>query len=89
MYKVSKKDGTEENFDRTKLVNGAVSAGASPDEAEKVADEIEAWLPTAAKDNVVNSMDIRTKGLEVLKTVNPDVAAKFESYSKPQENPAP
>ncbi len=84
MYKVQKKDGTLEDFDKQKLVNGVVKSGASPEEAQKVADAVEAWLPTAAKDNVVNSMDIRTKGLEVLKTVNPDVAAQFESYKKPE-----
>lgn len=82
MYKVQKKDGNLEDFDRSKITNGLVKAGASEEEAEKVASEIEAWLPTAAVDNVVNSLDIRVKGLDALKTVNPEVAAKFEDYKK-------
>jgi len=85
MYKVQKKDGTLEDFDRAKIVNGAVKAGATEEEAEKIASEIEAWLPTVAEDEVIKSVDIRTKGLEVLKSLNPDAAAKFESYQKPAE----
>lgn len=85
MYKVQKKDGSLEDFDRTKIINGLIRAGAGAEEAEKVAIEIEEWLPTAAADNIVNSLDIRTKGLDVLKTINPDVAAGFEGFQKPIE----
>ena len=85
MFKVTKKDGVQEDFDRSKLVSGVVAAGASLEEAEKVADEIEAWLPSVAKDGAVMSSDIRAKGLEVLSQVNPDVAAKFEEYKKPTQ----
>jgi transcriptional regulator NrdR family protein len=44
MYKVQKKDGVLEDFDRTKIVNGLIKAGATEEEAEKVASEIDAWL---------------------------------------------
>lgn len=84
MYKVQKKDGSLEDFDKQKLIDGVIRAGASTEDAQKVADAIEAWLPEAAKENVVNSMDIRTKGLEVLKSVNPDVAGQFEAFKKPE-----
>jgi transcriptional regulator NrdR family protein len=84
MYKVQKKDGSLEDFDKQKIIGGVVKAGASVEDAQKVADAIEAWLPVAAKENVVNSMDIRVKGLEVLKSVNPDVAAQFETFKKPE-----
>lgn len=83
MFKVQKKDGTQEDFDRSKIVNGVIKAGCTPEEAEKVALEIESWLPTAAVNGVVQSRAIRTKGLEVLRTINPTVAADFESYKKP------
>lgn len=85
MFKVQKKDGTLEDFDKQKIVDGVVKAGASPEDGQKVADAIEAWLPTVAKEDVVDSMDIRSKGLEVLKEVNPDVAAQFESFKKSEE----
>jgi len=75
MYKVLKKDGSLEDFDRNKIINGVVKAGASQEEAEKLANEIEAWLPTVAQDNVVKAIDIRNKGLEILRVLNPEVAA--------------
>ena len=86
MYKVQKKDGSQEDFDKAKIVSGALNAGATQEEAEKIASEIEEWLPSVAKDNVVNSMDIRTKGLEVFKSLNPEAATKFESFQKPADN---
>lgn len=82
MFKVQKKDGTQEDFDRNKLVSGVVKAGGTAEDAEKVATAIEAWLPSVAVNGVVNSTDIRVKGLEVLRTVNPAAAASFESYKK-------
>lgn len=83
MYKVQKQDGTLEDFNRSKIVNGVLKAGATAEQAEKVASEIETWLPTVAVEGVVKSTDIRTKGLEVLSQVNPEVASKFQSYQKP------
>ncbi len=85
MYKVQKKDGQLEDFDRSKIVNGVLKAGGVLEEAEKVASEIETWLPTVAVDGVVQSTDLRVKGLEVLRTVNPVAAATYESYLKPAE----
>ena len=82
MFKVQKKDGTLEDFDRSKVVNGVIKAGGTPEDAEKVAAEIEVWLPTAAVDNVVQSSALRVKGLEILQTVNPIAAATFEAYKK-------
>jgi len=82
LYKVQKKDGSLEDFDRGKIVNGVIKAGGSSADAEQVATQIEAWLPTAAVNGIVKSTDIRTKGLEALRTVNPTVAASFESYRK-------
>lgn len=87
MYKVQKKDGRLEDFDRSKIVNGVTKAGCTPEEGERVALEIETWLPTVAVDGVVKSTDLRTKGLEVLRTVNPAVATAYESYQKPEETP--
>ncbi len=85
MYKVQKKDGQLEDFDRSKIVNGVIKAGCTPEEAERVASEIESWLPTVAVDGAVKSTDLRVKGLEILRTVNPGVAATYESYQKPAE----
>ena len=83
MYKVQKKDGTQEDFDPNKILSGVKKAGGSEEDAQKVLSEIQAWLPTAAQNNVVKAIDIRTKGLEVLEQVSPEVFTKFKSYEKP------
>lgn len=85
MYKVQKKDGRLEDFDRSKIVNGVIKAGCSPEEAERVASEVELWLPTVAVEGIVKSTDLRTKGLEVMRVVNPTCAAAYEAYQKPVE----
>lgn len=83
MYKVQKKDGRIEDFDRSKVLNGVVKSGASFDEAEIVTSGIEQWLPTVAKEGVITTTEIRTKVLEILREVNPQAAKNFENYQKP------
>lgn len=85
MYQIQKKDGNLEAFDRNKIIGGLMKSGASAEEAQQVASEVEAWLPQVAVDNVVKGLDIRSKVLEALKVANPTVAAGFESYQKPAQ----
>jgi len=80
--KVEKKDGRLEDFDRNKISGGIVKSGASPEEAESVATQVETWAQSAAVDGVVQSSDIRTKVLGLLQSVNPEVAVAFEAYKK-------
>ncbi|MGB9706873.1 MAG: ATP cone domain-containing protein [Microgenomates group bacterium] len=81
--KVQKKDGRLEDFDRNKVVAGVIKSGATPEQAEEVARQVEVWVPTAAVNGVIHSGAIREKVLEVLRAVNPTAAASFESYQKP------
>ena len=83
MLKVQKRDGSLQDFDRRKVIVGALKAGATNGEAEKLADEIESWLASASVYGVIKSQAIRTKGLQLLKTINPTVGASFEFYHKP------
>lgn len=80
--KVQKKDGSLENFDRSKPSNAVVKSGASFDQAESVASQVEVWARSAAVNGVVKSADIRAKVLEVLQSTNPEAAAKFGAYKK-------
>ena len=82
MYKVQKKDGSLEDFDRNKILSGVVKSGASEEEAEGIAAQVEGWLTGAAVEGVVNTMDVRSKVLELLRLVNPTAADAFESYQK-------
>jgi len=81
--KVQKKDGRLEDFDRNKVINGVIKSGATPEQAEEVVRQVEMWLPTAAVGGVISSTTIRMKVLEVLRGLNPNVAASFEAYRKP------
>lgn len=84
MYKVLKKDGRVEDFDWKKLKFGVVNAGATDEEAEKVATQVEEWLNTVADgDGVVKSYNLHVKVIEALKEVNPTVGTAFEAFRKP------
>lgn len=85
--KVQKKDGQMEDFDRSKIVNGIMKSGGTPEEAENVTKQIEIWAQTAAVNGVIKTMDIRAKLLEILKVANPTVATAFEAYQKPEAPP--
>jgi transcriptional regulator NrdR family protein len=81
---VQKKDGQLQPFDRNKVLGGLVKSGVSAEQAESIAIQVEAWVQVAAHNGVVQSLEIRAKVLELLKAVNPTVAASFEAYQKPQ-----
>ena len=84
MYKVQKKDGKEEAFDRNKIIAGIIASGGTMEDAERVATGIEEWLPEMAVNGVVRSSDIRSKGLTIFRSVNPEASERFDSYQKPQ-----
>jgi transcriptional regulator NrdR family protein len=80
--KVEKKDGTTEDFDRSKVKNGILNSGASEDQAENITGQVEAWAATAATNGIVKAADIKSKVLELLGGMNPTAASTFENYQK-------
>jgi len=82
MYQVQKKDGSLVDFDQNKIVTGVLKAGGTQENVQKIAADVETWLPTIAINNVVKTSDLRNKIIEELRTVNPSTAANFESYQK-------
>jgi transcriptional regulator NrdR family protein len=82
MFKVKKKDGSLQDFDRNKVFNSLMQAGGTQEEAEKVTREVEAWLPNVAVEGVVDSQAIRAKVLEILRPLNPTVAGDYETFKK-------
>ena len=81
--KVQKKDGSLEDFDKNKIVNGIVKSGGTSEQAANIASQIETWAAGAAVNGVIKALDIRSKLLELLGQVNPVAKASFESYQKP------
>jgi transcriptional regulator NrdR family protein len=82
MYKVIKKDGTEQDFDRGKIINGVQKSGATPEIAEAVAAEVEAWLPGKAVDDKVSYIDLKIKVIETIRSKDSNAADAFEAYTK-------
>jgi len=82
MFKVQKKDGQLEDFDRNHVFQSVVKAGGTNEEAEKITAEVEAWLPGAVVAGVIPTQAIREKVLELLRPLNPVVAGDFEVFKK-------
>ncbi len=82
--KAKKKDGTLEDFDRSKIINGLIKSGVTAQEAESLAGQVETWAQTTAVEGVVETGAVRGEVLRLLRTANPGAAANFETYKKPQ-----
>lgn len=80
---VRKKDSRLEDFDRSKIVRGLIKAGASSQEAENVASQVESWSYSAAKEGTINSSEVKAKAIELLQPMDPKAAAAFQAYTKP------
>jgi len=80
--KIQKKDGRLEEFDRNKLKQSILAAGANENEVESIITQVEAWAPSMAVNDAVHSQVIRAKVIELLKTANPTAAKTYEEYRK-------
>lgn len=79
--KIRKNDGRMEDFDRNKVIRGVVVSGATAEQAEDIATQVEEWAKSMPG-GVVKSADVRTKVLSILHSVNPTAATAFETYRK-------
>lgn len=77
MLKVQKKDGSLQDFDKAKIVAALVRVGLAPEEAAKVADQIEVWAPTAAPNGTIASSAIRE---QVLSLITPEMAEEYKKF---------
>lgn len=80
--KVRKKDGRLEDFDRNKITDGIIKSGATQEQVENIARQVETWIQDAATNGVVDSNSIKGKVLELLRPANREAADKFEAYKK-------
>ena len=79
---VQKRNGTTQPFDKSKIVLGLTQAGVLVDEANIIADKIEQWLPSQAKDDTIMSIDVRDKVLRLLQEQGSASAGEFEGFEK-------
>jgi len=80
--KVEKRNGSLQDFDRSKLEASLVGAGASEADAQKIAVDVEAWAKAKAVNDVVKSQAMRDKVISVLRVSHPQVAESYMSYTK-------
>ncbi len=80
---VEKKNGQQEPFDKSKIINGLLKSATAEAEAQSIATQVESWAQTAAVNGVIKSLALRDKVLELLKIANPTAATAFENYRKP------
>lgn len=77
MIKVIKKDGSIENFQREKIVRACEGCGASREDADMIASEVE----EEAYDGIKTS-EIRNKILKKLKVIDPNLVKMWIEYEK-------
>lgn len=82
MIQVQKQDGSVEDFNWEKISEGVIKAGGTLQQGEKVAAEVMAWLQTVAQGGFINSQAIYLKCLEILKTIDPLLSEKFQTYKE-------
>ena len=81
MLQIQKKDGSSQDYDRRKLLTSLIRAQATPEQAMRVATDIESWL-VSLNVQVVKSEEIKARIVEDLNKVNPDAAHAYEVYKK-------
>ncbi|MFW6143745.1 MAG: ATP cone domain-containing protein [Patescibacteria group bacterium] len=80
--KVKKKDGSLEDFDRTKIKSSVTAAGLAEEQAEILAAETEIWVYENSGNEEISSSQIREKVIELLEEQDSTVAASYKTYEK-------
>ena len=80
--KVLKTTGKIEDFQSTKIINGILKAGGTPQEAEDISHKITDWIVQRKSSEPTKTTEIKEKVLQLLKEVNPKAGETFKSYRK-------
>ncbi len=83
MVKIEKKGGETEEYTRKKVLLSLIHAGTPPDQAERIAADIESWLGSQGE-TIVKSSDVRQRIKDILKRINPQAARGYIIYRKSQ-----
>jgi len=79
---VLKRDGTTEDWDSEKVRRSIVSSGGTTEEGESITKLIEVWAHRFAENEVVKSVDVKAKAVEIMKAVNSAFTTAYEEYQK-------
>lgn len=76
---VLKRDGSRENYDENKIIRVVTAAGLTPDQAEKLGNNVTKWVDSLNQ-TTVSTLQIRDKVIKGLKKVNDNAAGLFTWY---------
>jgi hypothetical protein len=79
MAKVTKRTGSEVEFDRSKLVISLRRAGATESRARKVASKIEQVVSTLEPDEGLTTKDLRSDVFSELKSMDPLATERYQN----------
>jgi transcriptional regulator NrdR family protein len=82
MFKVLKKDGSTQTFDRNKVLDGIVKSGATLEIATQVTSEVEEAFSDKTDSDVVSYLDIKTEVAKSLETKDAECARRYSSFQK-------
>ena len=82
MFKVIKRDGSIQDFDKSKVMDGILKSGASMEVAEAVALDVEAVFSDKTDEDKVSYLDIKAEVVNSLESKDPDCVQKYASYQK-------
>ncbi len=77
---VKKKDGQLEDFNFLKIYRSVMAAGLPEDRANTVTNQVQDWAESMG--DVVSTMEIKAKVIELLGDIDPDVAQNYKTYKK-------
>ncbi|RLE71800.1 MAG: ATP-binding protein, partial [Thermoprotei archaeon] len=77
MVKIIKVDGSSEEFDKNKIIQSCIKAGATEEAAREIADEVEKKVKEGTR-----TTQIRRMVLKRLRAKNPEWADNWEFYDR-------
>lgn len=84
-FKVIKKDGTLEDFEKGKIERVTTAAGLSQEQAKELADIIASWIKSGGKQQVT-TLQIRNQVVSELEKINQFAANAFVWYEKTKDH---
>ncbi len=78
---VKKRDGQTEEFSRNKIYRSVAAAGLSPNDANMVTNQVQAWAESSEQETVA-TQEIRNKVIQLLEERDPTVAESYRNYKK-------
>lgn len=71
-----------EEWSDDKLIASIQKTGVSTDDAQEIANKVKDWVKANTKNNIIDSVQIRDKVVELLKVNFPAEADSYQAFKK-------